>query len=242
MVPVLSSTTAEMRSADSRAAPSRTRIPASAPFPVPTMIAVGVARPMAHGQAMISTAIAADRANGSRGSGPTSIQPAKASRARATTTGTNQPVTASATRWMGALEPCACSTSRTICDSVVSRPTRSARITKLPDAFMVAPMTRSPAPRSTGIDSPVSIDSSSADAPSTITPSTGTRSPGRTRSRSPARTWSSGTSCSRPSRSTRAVAGRSFSRAPTAPAAWPLARASSQRPKSTRPMMTAALS
>ena len=34
-------------------------MPYSAALPVPTMIAVGVARPSAHGQAMISTAIAA---------------------------------------------------------------------------------------------------------------------------------------------------------------------------------------
>ena len=39
-----------------------------------------------------------------------------------------------------------------------------------------------------GIGSPVSIDSSTADMPSTTTPSTGTLSPGRTRSRSPGRT------------------------------------------------------
>ena len=40
----------------SSASPPRMRIPASAPRPVPTMIAVGVARPIAHGQAMITTA------------------------------------------------------------------------------------------------------------------------------------------------------------------------------------------
>ena len=34
-------------------------MPSWAPRPVPTMIAVGVARPRAHGQAMISTATAA---------------------------------------------------------------------------------------------------------------------------------------------------------------------------------------
>ena len=49
-------------------------MPASAPRPVATMIAVGVARPIAHGQAMISTLIRLTRANVSRGSGPISIQ------------------------------------------------------------------------------------------------------------------------------------------------------------------------
>ena len=47
---------------------------------------------------------------------------------------------------------------------------------------MVAPMTRSPGCFSTGIGSPVTIDSSTALEPSSTTPSTGTFSPGRTRS------------------------------------------------------------
>ena len=72
----------------------------------------------------------------------------------------------------------------------------------------VPPMTRSPGPFSTGIGSPVIIDSSTALVPSSTTPSTGTFSPGRTRSRSPTWTSSSGTSSSRPSaRSRRAVFG-----------------------------------
>ena len=58
-VPVLSSTMVLMRRALSSASPPRIRMPCSAALPVPTMIAVGVARPSAHGQAMISTAIAA---------------------------------------------------------------------------------------------------------------------------------------------------------------------------------------
>ena len=46
----------------------------------------------------------------------------------------------------------------------------------------------------TGIDSPVTIDSSTVDRPSSTTASTGTFSPGRTRSRSPMWTSSSATS------------------------------------------------
>ena len=98
------------------------RIPFSAPLPVPTMIAVGVARPMAHGQAMISTAIALASAKASFGSGPRSSQPTKVSAAIAMTAGTNQPVTRSATRWIGAFEPCARSTRATIWARAVSRP------------------------------------------------------------------------------------------------------------------------
>ena len=55
---------------------------------------------------------------------------------------------------------------RTICASSVSLPTRSARITKLPVPLTVPPVTRSPGPFSTGIGSPVIIDSSTALRPS----------------------------------------------------------------------------
>ena len=54
--PVLSSTTVSSLRAVSSASAPRTRMPISAPRPVPTMIAVGVASPSAQGQAMISTA------------------------------------------------------------------------------------------------------------------------------------------------------------------------------------------
>ena len=119
----------------------------------------------------------------------------------------------------------------------VSRPTAVARITNVPVVLRVAPMTVASGPTATGIGSPVSMLVSTADAPSTTTPSTGTVSPARTRSRSPTTTASSATSSSRPSRSRWAVAAwRPMSRrmAPVAPA---LARASSQRPRRTRPMM-----
>ena len=57
-VPVLSSTTVSMRRADSSTSGPRIRMPSCAPRPVPTSSAIGVARPSAHGQAMISTATA----------------------------------------------------------------------------------------------------------------------------------------------------------------------------------------
>ncbi len=86
---------------------------------------------------------------------------------------------------MGARLRCARATMSTICASSVSLPTRSARMMSEPVPFTVAPMTRSPGRFSTGIDSPVIIDSSTALVPSRITPSAGTFSPGRTRSVSP---------------------------------------------------------
>jgi hypothetical protein len=79
---------------------------------------------------------------------------------------------------------------------------------------MVAPITRAPAAFSTEIGSPVSIDSSTAERPSSTSPSTGTFSPGRTRRRSPTCTWVNGMSSSVPSsRSLRAVFGASPSSA-----------------------------
>ena len=74
------------------------------------------------------------------------------------TSGTNQPETWSARRWIGARLRCACATICTICASTVSRPILSARITKAPLWFSVPPITLSPALLPTGIDSPVSMD------------------------------------------------------------------------------------
>ena len=61
-VPVLSSTMVSTRRVDSSTSGPLIRMPSWAPRPVPTMSAVGVARPSAHGQAMISTATAAVKA------------------------------------------------------------------------------------------------------------------------------------------------------------------------------------
>jgi hypothetical protein len=61
----------------------------------------------------------------------------------------------------------------------------SARMTAA-DWFIVPPITLSPTLLVTGIDSPVTMDSSIALRPSRMAPSTGTRSPGRTRWLSPA--------------------------------------------------------
>ena len=102
----------------------------------------------------------------------------------------------SARRWIGALEPCASSTSRTIWASAVSLPTLVARKLKEPVVLIVAPMTVSPARLSTGMRSPVSMRLVHRRGASSTTPSTGTFSPGRTTTRSPTSTWATGTSLS----------------------------------------------
>ncbi len=72
------------------------KMPSSAPRPDATISAVGVARPSAHGQAMISTASAELNAC-STDPLPTS-HPRKVSTAKASTTGTNTPQMRSASR------------------------------------------------------------------------------------------------------------------------------------------------
>ena len=60
-VPVLSTTRVSTFSMRSSASAFLMSTPAWAPRPTPTMIDIGVARPSAHGQAMMSTATAATR-------------------------------------------------------------------------------------------------------------------------------------------------------------------------------------
>ena len=145
------------------------------------MIAVGVASPIAQGQAMTSTATALVRANSTDGSGPMAHQTRKVSAASPSTIGTKTAATRSASRWIGAREPCASATSATIRARAVSLPTREARKTNVPVRLTVPAKTRDEGPFSKGRLSPVSIDSSTVEAPSVTTPSTGMRSPGRMR-------------------------------------------------------------
>ena len=109
------------------------------------MIEVGVARPMAQGQAMISTATALTSAKVRAGSGPKTSQTRKVRAAAAITAGTNHAVTRSTSAWIGSFEPCACSTMRMIWASTVSAPMRVARKVKLPVLLMVPPTTSAPA-------------------------------------------------------------------------------------------------
>lgn len=67
-VPVLSTTTVSTFSNLSSTSAFLTRIPSLAPRPTPTMIDIGVARPRAHGQAMMRTATALTNAQASAGS------------------------------------------------------------------------------------------------------------------------------------------------------------------------------
>lgn len=172
-VPVLSNTTVFTSWAVSSASADLIEDAVGRPRPVPTMMAVGVARPSAHGHEMTSTLMACDMAVSSVE--PPSIHTANVTTAMTMTTGTNTPDILSAIFSMGAFVDVASSTSRMMPASVVSSPTRSARMVNHPVRFTVAPVTASPGRLSTGTLSPVITDSSTVPEPSSRVPSTGAR-------------------------------------------------------------------
>ena len=89
-VPVLSTTSVSTFSSRSSASAFWISTPADAPRPVPTMIAIGVARPSAHGHAMIRTATALTSAmRQPRLRSPRSPTRRTPDRDRTTTAGTN---------------------------------------------------------------------------------------------------------------------------------------------------------
>ena len=215
-------------------------MPSWAPRPVPTISAVGVARPRAHGQATIRTATAAVTA--ALAPAPAPSQKPRVAAASSRTIGTKIPDTRSASRCTSALPCWASSTSRAIWASWVSAPTRVARTSSRPPALTVAPTTGSPGPTSTGTDSPVSIAASIAEVPRVTTPSVATFSPGRTRNVSPTASSPTGTRTSRPSRSTATSLAPSSMSARRAAPDRRLARPSSQRPASRKVVTPAAAS
>ena len=129
-VPVLSKTTVSTARVASSARWPLRKIPSCAPRPDATIIAVGVARPNAHGQAMTSTASAAANA---RSGPPPAISHAIAVTAEmANTQGTNTAAMRSASRCASAFCVWASSTRRTIPANWVSAPTAAASTISLP--------------------------------------------------------------------------------------------------------------
>ncbi len=239
-VPVLSRARQRIRSADSRAWALLTRMPSSAPRPTAASKAVGVARPSAHGHATTSTATAALQA--AAAGRPAPSQKPSVAIDKAMTHGTNTAAIRSASRCALALVPCAWLTRRVIWASRVPDPTWVARTTSRPLMFTVAPVTGSPGPTSAGIDSPVTSEASTAELPSSTTPSVAIFSPGRTTNRSPVASSSTATRCSVPSRSTATVLAPSRASAARAEPDRSRARASRYRPASTAVVTPAAAS
>ena len=167
---------------------------------------------------MIRTATAAVKAKVAPA--PLPSQKPSVATASAITIGTKTALTRSASRCTGAFPVWASVTRRAIWASAVSSPTRVARTTRRPPTLIVAPTTSSPGPTSTGTDSPVTSDWSTAEEPLSTTPSVATFSPGRTTKRSPAASCSTGTRRSSPSASSTAtsLAPRSSSASSAAPA------------------------
>ncbi len=105
------------------------------------MIAVGVARPRAQGQAMIRTATKLSRAMVSAGAGPKSNQTTKVSRAIAEHDRDEDAGDPVGQPLDGRLGPLGFAHQGTIWASTVSLPTRVAWNSKLPVLFIVPPMT-----------------------------------------------------------------------------------------------------
>src|SRR3989338_5628788 len=77
IVPVLSTTTVLTLWSFSSVAASLIKIPSLAPLPTPTIIAVGVARPKAHGQAITRTPTNDTKQNESASENPKNLDPIK---------------------------------------------------------------------------------------------------------------------------------------------------------------------
>ena len=102
-VPVLSTTRVSILRMVSMASAFLKSTPIVAPLPVATIMDMGVARPRAHGHAMISTETAAMSPWARRGSGPARYQMRKEIKEIRMTAGTKYPATTSASLWIGAL-------------------------------------------------------------------------------------------------------------------------------------------
>ena len=199
-------------------------------------MAVGVAKPRAHGQATTSTATPA--AMPVAALAPASIQPMKAAAAAAMTAGTKTALARSTSRCTGARDCSASSSNRMIWAWAVSAPTLWASTVKSPVVFSVAPVTSSPGCTASGIGSPVRKDLSIAECPDTTMPSAAMRSPGRTTKRIPAARSSMAMSV--PS-SRRAVVTLSSASEATASCDLAWARLSSHPPSRTKTMIVEAI-
>ena len=162
-VPVLSKTIASTRPACSRCDPPLIRMPRRAPLPIAALIAVGVDRPTAHGQAISSMVIARR----------TSPVRARVIAETMNEIGTKRREKFSPTVWMGARSCCASSTREMMRPIVVWLPTARARTTRRPRSTTEPACTVDPATMLTGRVSPVIADWSTMASPSTTSPSTG---------------------------------------------------------------------
>src|SRR5699024_3673162 len=138
-VPVLSNTTVSIDCVLSKCSPPLNRPLICADLHEPSMLEVGVASPSAHGHAITKIEIIGIKLERKSPGVTTKYQMRNVTTAIATTNGTNTPEILSASRWMSAFDPCASSTTLTICDRAVSFPTFVAVICRDPFLLIVAP-------------------------------------------------------------------------------------------------------
>src|SRR6056300_1169293 len=98
-VPVLSKATTDTCDNSCKAWPLRNKIPKPAARPIPTIIDVGVANPMAQGHAMIKTDTPATKENDISNAGASTSHSITVSTDNPMTTGTNHNVTRSTKFW-----------------------------------------------------------------------------------------------------------------------------------------------
>ena len=219
-VPVLSNTATVAAASRSSAAPCRMMICRRAARFIPPMMATGAAR--ISGQGVATTRIASTRSE--------SCVANQAPTHAAMVAGVNQTAYLSARRWSGALLDCAVRTSSTMRAYWLSEASAEARSRSTPVPLRVPLITSVPGSAFTGAASPVSAATFRSDCPSTTSPSHGTRSPGRTMSRSPTTISPTGTSSTRSPEMRCAIRGAASSSARTAADARPSAQCSSPSP------------
>ncbi|SHW48473.1 Uncharacterised protein [Mycobacteroides abscessus subsp. abscessus] len=205
-VPVLSSATPRILPSASSAAPPLTNAPSLLAAPIAATTVTGTEIAKAHGEAATSTT----RARSIQVAGSPSTLPSTAiSAAAIMTPGTSGLAMRSAKRWEAPLRDCSASTMRTMRASELSSAVVVTSTSSTPVPLIDPANTSSPGPASTGTDSPVMAETSSAVRPCPMMPSVATRSPGLTSIRSPIRNSVGATTISVPSRSTVASSGTS---------------------------------
>ncbi len=203
-VPVLSSATPRTRPRASRAAPPLTSTPCLLAAPIAATTVTGMEIASAHGEAATSTT----RARSIQVPGSPNKLPRPAMSAAAIMTpGTRGLAMRSARRWLAPLRDCSASTIRTIRARELSSAVVVTSTSSTPVPLIDPANTSLPGLASTGTDSPVIAETSSAVRPVRITPSVAMRSPGLTSIRSPTRSSEGATTVSLPSRSTVASSG-----------------------------------
>ena len=221
-VPVLSTTVRRVARPARAHAALRMSDASWAPRPVPTMMAVGVASPSAHGQAITSTATALTSATAAS---PANHHVARRSAARSPPRPERRsPDTRSARRWIGAFEPCASrDQSNDACQQRRARRRRSHRRRSKPSWLTVPAKTacaRRSCDRAAFAGEHAFVDASIA--PSRTMPSTANALAGPHHEPVARGTTSaSGTSASAPSRSTCAAAAGGAAGLPAPPTCRP---------------------